>query len=94
MFDFHAGCNRFYLAPTNASPMRKKEFAIGALIFFASIVLSFVLTNVSVTYADLQPLAVITLILLVVGTLMVGHSIWHDLFHGFGRPASSSSGKG
>jgi len=71
--------------------VRKKEFVVGALVLFASVVLSFVLTNASASYADLQPLAIITLILLVVGTVMVGHSIWHDLFHGFGRPSPPSA---
>lgn len=69
--------------------MRKKEFVLGALVLLASVILSFVLTDLSASYASLQPLAVITLILLVLGTAMVGHSIWHDLFHGFGRPTSS-----
>lgn len=59
--------------------MHKQAFVLGLLFLFVSIILTVVMAELAVSYADLQPLAIVALILLVVGTVMMGYSIWGEV---------------
>jgi len=68
--------------------MHRQALAVGVLLLFASFVLTFVLDELAASYTDLQPLATLTLILLVVGTVMTGYSIWEEVW---GKTASPNA---
>ena len=59
--------------------MHKVAFVLGLLLLSVSVILTVVMTKLAASYADLQPLAIMTLILLVVGTVMTGYSIWDEI---------------
>ena len=66
--------------------MHKEAFVLGLLFLFVSIILVVVMEEIAASYADLQPLAIMILILLVIGTVVTGYSIWEDVI-----PRSSPS---
>ncbi len=66
--------------------MRKQALVLGLLLLFVSAVLTVVLNELAASYADLRPLAILTFILLVVGTVLTGYSIWDEVV---GRPGPS-----
>lgn len=67
--------------------MHKKAFALGLLSMLVSIMLTVEMTELAASYANLQPLAMVTLILLVLGTVVMGYSIWDEVT-GKSRPKS------
>ena len=60
--------------------MHRDAFVVGVSALLASVVLTFVITRIAASYGNLQPLAIITLILLVVGTVVTIYSIKEDVF--------------
>ena len=60
--------------------MHRDAFVVGVSALLASVVLTFVVTRLASSYGNLQPLAIITLILLVVGTVVTIYSIKEDVF--------------
>jgi hypothetical protein len=67
--------------------MHKEAFVLGLLLLSASIILTVVMTELAASYANLQPLAIMALILLVVGAVTTGYSIWDEVM---GRPRPSA----
>ncbi|MGD0319950.1 MAG: hypothetical protein ABSB56_09685 [Nitrososphaerales archaeon] len=70
--------------------MHKQALVLGLLLLFISVILTAVLNELASSYIDLQPLAVLTLILLVVGTVATGYSIWDEVVGRPSQPAKSS----
>ncbi|MGD0396428.1 MAG: hypothetical protein ABSB26_05920 [Nitrososphaerales archaeon] len=67
--------------------MHKQALVLGLLLLVVSIILTAALEGLATSYADLRPLAIMTLILLVVGTVATGYSIWGEVM---GRPSPST----
>jgi hypothetical protein len=70
--------------------MHKEAFVLGLLSLLVSIILTVVMEEIAASYADLQPLAIMILILLVIGTVVMGYSIWEDVMPG-SNPSTDSS---
>ncbi|MGP8124299.1 MAG: hypothetical protein ACLQEQ_00280 [Nitrososphaerales archaeon] len=70
--------------------MHKQALVFGLVSLSASIILAVALPEIAASYSDLQPLAIIALILLVIGTAVTGYSIWEDVM-GRSTPSTESS---
>jgi uncharacterized membrane protein YhhN len=68
--------------------MRREAFVAGVLCMLIAFVLTSVLTHLEATYANLQPLAILVLILAGAGAVIIGYSIWDEV-SGKTAPAQS-----
>ena len=80
----------FLIGFARALLMHKQAFVLGLLFILVSITLTVVLNELAASYADLQPLAIMALILLAVGTVVTGYSIWDEVM-GRSGPSTESS---
>ena len=70
--------------------MHRKAFVLGLLFILVSIIPTVALDELTVSYADLQPLVIMALILLTIGTTVTGCSIWDEVT-GRSGPSTESS---
>jgi len=77
---------RFLVVAEPAPSMRKDALVLGLLFLITSIVLIATVNVLAITYNNLEPLAITALILLVVGTLLTGYSIWDEVMGRTGEP--------
>jgi hypothetical protein len=70
--------------------MHKQAFVLGLLLLFVAIILTALLSALAASYADLQPLAIVALILLAIGTVVTGYSIWDEVLGRSGQSTKRS----
>lgn len=70
--------------------MHRQAFVLGLLFILVSTILTVVLNDQATSCADLQPLAIMALILLAVWAVMTGCSIWDEATGRSGQLTESS----